>query len=55
MCGRYRLSRRKEVLAEYFGADFSDMDWEPRYNIAPTQAVLVVTRDLARCATGFVE
>jgi hypothetical protein len=24
MCGRYRLSRRKEVLAEYFGADFSD-------------------------------
>lgn len=45
MCGRYRLSRRKEVLAEYFGADSSDLDWEPRYNIAPTQPVPVVTRD----------
>jgi putative SOS response-associated peptidase YedK len=39
MCGRYRLSRRKEVLAEYFGADFSDMDWEPRVKIAPAQTV----------------
>ena len=45
MCGRYRLSRRKEVLAEHFGADFEDLDWEPRYNIAPTQAVSVILRD----------
>ena len=45
MCGRYRLSRRKEMLAEYFGADFADLDWEPRYNIAPTQQVPVVRRD----------
>jgi putative SOS response-associated peptidase YedK len=44
MCGRYRLSRRTEVLAEYFGADSSDVDWEPRYNIAPTQAVPVPGR-----------
>ena len=42
MCGRYRLSRRKEVLAEHFGVDDSDLDWEPRYNIAPTQPVPVV-------------
>ncbi|MBZ5722743.1 MAG: SOS response-associated peptidase [Acidobacteriia bacterium] len=45
MCGRYRLSRRKEFLAEHFGADFADLDWEPRYNIAPTQPVPVVRRD----------
>ena len=45
MCGRYRLSRRKEVLAEHFGADFEDLDWEPRYNIAPTQPVPVIRRD----------
>lgn len=45
VCGRYRLSRRKEVLAEYFGADFSEMDWQPRYNVAPTQAVPVLRRD----------
>jgi putative SOS response-associated peptidase YedK len=45
MCGRYRLSRRKEVLAEHFGADFDDLDWEPRYNLAPTQPVPVIRRD----------
>ncbi|MBZ5651457.1 MAG: SOS response-associated peptidase [Acidobacteriia bacterium] len=44
MCGRYRLSRRKELLAQHFSADFADMDWEPRYNIAPTQPVPVVRR-----------
>lgn len=42
MCGRYRLSRRKEILAEQFDTDFDDLDWEPRYNIAPTQPVLVI-------------
>jgi hypothetical protein len=42
VCGRYRLSHRKQLLAEYFGADFSNMDWEPRYNIAPTRTVPVV-------------
>jgi len=42
MCGRYRLSRRKEVLAEYFGADYADLDWQPRHNIAPTQQVSVI-------------
>jgi len=45
MCGRYRLSRRKEVLAEHFGADFADMEWEPRWNIAPTQPVPVIQAD----------
>lgn len=44
-CGRYRLSRRKEVLAEHFGVGFTDVDWEPRYNIAPTQPVPVLRRD----------
>jgi putative SOS response-associated peptidase YedK len=44
MCGRYRLSRRKEVLAEHFDTDFDDLDWEPRYNIAPTQPVPVIRR-----------
>ena len=42
MCGRYRLSRRKEILAEQFDTDFDDLDWEPRYNIAPTQPVAVI-------------
>jgi putative SOS response-associated peptidase YedK len=41
MCGRYRLSRRKQ-LEEYFDGDPWDDDWNPRYNIAPTQQVPVV-------------
>jgi putative SOS response-associated peptidase YedK len=44
VCGRYRLSRRKEILAEHFDADFGDVDWEPRYNVAPTQFVPVLRR-----------
>jgi putative SOS response-associated peptidase YedK len=32
MCGRYRLSKRKQLIAEYFDID-DDVDWEPRYNI----------------------
>lgn len=42
MCGRYRLSRRKQIIEEHFEtADWRD-DWSPRYNIAPTQAVPVI-------------
>jgi putative SOS response-associated peptidase YedK len=42
MCGRYRLSRRKQLVAEYFDAVPDDADWNPRYNIAPTQPVPVI-------------
>ncbi len=41
MCGRYRLSRRKQIVEEYFDAG-SDDDWVPRYNVAPTQPVPVL-------------
>jgi putative SOS response-associated peptidase YedK len=42
MCGRYRLSRRKQIIEEYFGSAPWDEDWNPRYNIAPTQSVPVI-------------
>lgn len=42
MCGRYRLSRRKQLIEEYFDSTSSDDDWTPRYNIAPTQSVPVI-------------
>jgi putative SOS response-associated peptidase YedK len=46
MCGRYRLSRRKQFVEEYFDtADWQD-DWTPRYNIAPTQPIPVVRQNL---------
>src|SRR5215468_7722804 len=45
MCGRYRLSRRKEIIEGYFAAaDWQD-DWSPRYNIAPTQPIPVIRQN----------
>ena len=44
MCGRYRLSRRKQLIAEYFDTA-DEIDWEPRYNIAPTQNVGIIRQD----------
>ena len=42
MCGRYRLSRRRQTIEEQFDtADWQD-DWSPRFNIAPTQPVPVI-------------
>jgi len=42
MCGRYRLSRRKQAVAEYFESASEEEEWSPRYNIAPTQPVVTV-------------
>ena len=61
MCGRYRLSRRKQIIAEHFDALSDGDDWMPRYNIAPTQPVAVVrqhpsepTRHLAQMRWGLI-
>lgn len=45
MCGRYRLSRRKQIVAEYFDSVSGDEDWSPRYNVAPTQSVPVIRQN----------
>jgi putative SOS response-associated peptidase YedK len=42
MCGRYRLSRRKQLVEEYFDTAPWEEDWNPRFNIAPTQPVPVI-------------
>ncbi len=44
MCGRYRLSRRAEILSAYY-AEYEGVDWDARYNIAPTQNVPVIRQD----------
>jgi putative SOS response-associated peptidase YedK len=61
MCGRYRLSRRKQLVDEYFGTDSGESDWNPRYNIAPTQPVPVIrqhptvpARKLSLLRWGFI-
>jgi len=45
MCGRYRLSRRKQIIEEHFDAVSGDEDWSPRYNVAPTQPVPVIRQN----------
>jgi putative SOS response-associated peptidase YedK len=42
MCGRYRLSRRKQIIEEHFETGDWQDDWSPRYNIAPTQHIPVI-------------
>jgi len=42
MCGRFKLSHRKQIIEEYFDASDWQDDWSPRYNVAPTQPVLVI-------------
>ena len=42
MCGRYRLSRRKQIIEEHFDSVSGEEVWIPRYNVAPTQPVPVI-------------
>jgi putative SOS response-associated peptidase YedK len=42
VCGRFRLSRKKQIIEEQFDTQPWDDDWSPRYNIAPTQPVPVI-------------
>jgi putative SOS response-associated peptidase YedK len=48
MCGRFRIARKKEIL-EAFDVDgaLDDLDWVPRYNVAPGQEIAVVRQDKA--------
>src|SRR5579862_130134 len=45
MCGRYRLSRRKQIIEEHFDCVSGEEDWSPRYNIAPTQPVPIIRQN----------
>jgi putative SOS response-associated peptidase YedK len=44
VCGRYRLSRRKQLVEEYFDSA-GEEDWRPRYNVAPAQSVPVIRQN----------
>lgn len=47
MCSRYSLTSPPEAVRAYFG-HANAVDFPPRYNIAPTQPVLIVRLDHAR-------
>lgn len=44
MCGRYTLTVDLIDLMTRFNALLSDIEWKPRYNLAPSQPGLVVVR-----------
>ena len=44
MCGRYRLTSRDKQIAEHFDIA-GDVEWSPRYNIAPAQQVAVIRQE----------
>jgi putative SOS response-associated peptidase YedK len=39
------LSRKKQIVEEYFDAVSDVQDWAPRYNIAPTQPIPVIRQN----------
>ena len=45
MCGRYALTTNLDELQAAFNFEARDLEYRPRYNIAPTQQSLVVTND----------
>lgn len=42
MCGRFTLTSEEEVLRDAFELDRVPDDYQPRYNVAPTQPVLAL-------------
>jgi len=61
MCGRFRLSRRKQAVLEHFESLSDEQDWQPRYNIAPMQPVAAIrqnpkkpARELSRLRWGLI-
>lgn len=54
MCGRFTLHQDTDAVAERFGAQETLFTISPRYNIAPTQPVAVVTQaEGARRLEGY--
>jgi putative SOS response-associated peptidase YedK len=45
MCGRFRLSRRKQLVEEYFDCSSDEPDWNPHYDVAPGQPVAVIRQN----------
>lgn len=52
MCGRFRLSRHGKQVAEEFAIE-EDVEWNPRYNVAPSDAVPTVVQDIGRPVRHF--
>jgi len=54
MCGRFTLAVEPDVLERRFRVEVP-ADWRPRYNIAPSQDVLIIVSDGGQRRAGFVK
>ena len=45
MCGRFSLATNLSQIARRFEVEESQIEWNPRFNIAPTQMTFVVVED----------
>ncbi len=58
MCGRFEIHSTLEIIAKVFGIDSITFDYEPSYNVAPSQDILLVVNDgkrrLIKSRWGFV-
>jgi putative SOS response-associated peptidase YedK len=58
MCGRFEIHSAPQIIAEIFGITEWDIEYPPRYNIAPSQDILIVINDgkrrLIKSRWGFV-
>ncbi len=59
MCGRFTLTITKgelmDILDRHYQIDFGKNDYEPRYNIAPSQKVLSILFDGTICRAGYMD
>ena len=55
MCGRFHLCATPEQIAEYFNVMRLHNLFEPRYNIAPSQPVLIVRESHGHPEMAFVQ
>ena len=53
VCNRYRLTHSKQYLAERFHAADAEIEEHPRFNIAPTQPVLIVRKEQGKKIRRF--
>jgi len=58
MCGRFEIHSTLEIIAKVFGIGSITFDYQPSYNIAPSQDILLVVNDgerrLIKSRWGFV-
>lgn len=51
MCGRFSLKSTMRAIEDEFSIERSDIDFQPRYNIAPTQNIAAIIQDETRKLT----